>query len=131
MAVTRQCVEVAKLPQRHLVHHNILSDRSLKSTSPDERPRLDCLQSKQGFPQETTMDDVTKCPFKGGARGHGNRDWWPEALDVSVLHRNSGLSDPMGKAFDYAREFKSLDLKALVRDLRGLMTNSQEWWPAD
>jgi catalase-peroxidase len=77
------------------------------------------------------MDDVTKCPFTGGARAHTNRDWWPESLDVSVLHRNSGLSDPMGKAFDYAKEFKSLDLKALVRDLRALMTNSQAWWPAD
>jgi len=79
------------------------------------------------------MDDVTKCPFKGGARAraHANRDWWPESLDVSVLHRNSTLSDPMGKAFDYAKEFKSLDLKALTKDLRALMTNSQEWWPAD
>src|SRR4029078_7503950 len=77
------------------------------------------------------MDDVTKCPFTGGARAHTNRDWWPESLDVSVLHRNSGLSDPMGKAFDYAKEFKSLDLRALVMDLRTLMTNSQQCWPAD
>ena len=77
------------------------------------------------------MDDVTKCPFTGGAGGHGNRDWWPESLDVSLLHRNSNLSDPMGKTFDYAKEFKTLDLKAVVRDLRSLMTNSQEWWPAD
>ncbi len=49
------------------------------------------------------MDDVTKCPFSGGAGGHGNRDWWPESLDVSLLHRNSNLSDPMGKTFDYAK----------------------------
>ena len=76
------------------------------------------------------MDDRTKCPFTG-ARGHSNRDWWPDALDVSVLHRNSSLSDPMGKAFDYAKEFKTLDLNAVVKDLRALMTNSQEWWPAD
>ena len=58
------------------------------------------------------MDDRTKCPFTG-SRGHANRDWWPDALDVSVLHRNSNLSDPMGKAFDYAKEFKTLDLNAV------------------
>src|SRR5205085_1048314 len=63
--------------------------------------------------------------------GRRNRDWWPEALDVSVLHRNSDLSDPMGKEFDYAKEFKTLDLNALIKDLHALMTDSQEWWPAD
>jgi len=77
------------------------------------------------------MDDRTKCPFSGGNRAHTNRDWWPEALDISVLHRNSTLSDPMGKAFDYAKEFKTLDLNVLSKDLRALMTSSQEWWPAD
>jgi catalase-peroxidase len=71
------------------------------------------------------------CPFSGGKRGHGNRDWWPDALDIEMLHRNSSLSDPMGKDFDYAREFKSLDLDAVIKDLHALMTNSQEWWPAD
>jgi catalase-peroxidase len=76
------------------------------------------------------MDDKTKCPFTG-ARGRGNRDWWPDALDVSVLHRNSTLSDPMGEAFDYAKEFKTLDLNAVIKDLHALMTESQEWWPAD
>jgi len=77
------------------------------------------------------MDDTTKCPFSGGKRAPSNRDWWPDALDVSVLHRNSTLSDPMGKAFDYAKEFKTLDLNAVIKDLHALMTNSQEWWPAD
>jgi catalase-peroxidase len=76
------------------------------------------------------MDDKTKCPFTG-TNGRTNRDWWPDTLDVSVLHRNSALSDPMGKAFDYAKEFKSLDLNAVVKDLHALMTESQEWWPAD
>jgi catalase-peroxidase len=76
------------------------------------------------------MDDRTKCPFTG-TRGHSNREWWPDALDISVLHRNSALSDPMDAAYDYAKEFKSLDLKALTRDLRALMTDSQPWWPAD
>jgi catalase-peroxidase len=77
------------------------------------------------------MASESKCPFTGGSRGHTNRDWWPDALDISVLHRNSSLSDPMGKAFDYSREFKTLDLNAVIKDLRALMTNSQEWWPAD
>jgi catalase-peroxidase len=76
------------------------------------------------------MDDKTKCPFTG-ERGPKNRDWWPDALDVSVLHRNSTLSDPMGEAFDYAKEFKTLDLNAVIKDLKALMTESQEWWPAD
>jgi catalase-peroxidase len=77
------------------------------------------------------MDDQTKCPFTGGNRGHANRDWWPDTLDISVLHRNSTMSDPMGKAFDYAKEFKTLDLDAVIKDLHALMTESQEWWPAD
>jgi catalase-peroxidase len=78
------------------------------------------------------MDAKTddKCPFTG-TRGHTNRDWWPNTLDISVLHQNSNLSDPMGEAFDYAKEFKSLDLKALIKDLTALMRDSQEWWPAD
>ena len=79
----------------------------------------------------TTDDKSGKCPFAGGKRGHRNRDWWPDALDVSVLHRNSRLSDPMGEAFDYAKEFKSLDLDAVIKDLHALMTDSQAWWPAD
>src|SRR6266852_779161 len=77
------------------------------------------------------MDDVTKCPFTGGMHTHTNRDWWPNQLDVRSLHRNSTLSDPMGEAFDYAKEFKSLDLNAVIKDLHALMTDSQEWWPAD
>jgi catalase-peroxidase len=74
--------------------------------------------------------DTGKCPFTG-ARGHANRDWWPDALSIEMLHRNSNLSDPMGKAFDYAKEFKTLDLKAVIKDLHSLMTDSQPWWPAD
>ena len=77
------------------------------------------------------MDDVTKCPFTGGTRGRRNREWWPDALDIEMLHRNSSLSDPMGKDFNYAKEFKTLDLDAVIKDLHALMTDSQEWWPAD
>lgn len=78
------------------------------------------------------MDDVTKCPFSGGQpTPRSNRDWWPNQLNLQVLHQHSTLSDPMGEAFDYAKEFKSLDLNAVIKDLHALMTDSQEWWPAD
>jgi catalase-peroxidase len=76
-------------------------------------------------------ESAGKCPFTGGTRGRGNRDWWPDALDIEMLHRNSPLSDPMDKDFDYAKEFQSLDLDAVIKDLHALMTDSQEWWPAD
>ncbi len=78
-----------------------------------------------------TDEGAGKCPFTGGSRGRTNRDWWPDHLEIQVLHRNSTLSDPMGEAFDYAEEFKTLDLNAVIKDLRALMTDSQEWWPAD
>jgi catalase-peroxidase len=81
--------------------------------------------------KETAVKTAGACPVKHGAPPRRNRDWWPDALDISVLHRNSELSDPMDEAFDYAREFKTLDLKAVVKDLRALMTDSQDWWPAD
>ena len=77
------------------------------------------------------MDETTKCPFTGGNRAHANRDWWPNQLNLQVLHQHSTLSDPMGEAFDYAKEFKSLDLEAVIKDLHALMTDSQDWWPAD
>ena len=78
-----------------------------------------------------TDDNAGKCPFSGGRRGHSNRDWWPEMLDIQILHRNSNLSDPMGEDFDYAREFQTLDLDAVIKDLHAVMTDSQDWWPAD
>ena len=78
------------------------------------------------------MDDTTKCPFPGGQGTHrSNQDWWPNQLNLSVLHQNSPLSNPMGKEFNYAEEFKSLDLDAVIKDLHSLMTASQDWWPAD
>src|SRR5437763_8178637 len=72
-----------------------------------------------------------KCPVAHGARGRRNPDWWPDALDISLLHRNSTLSDPMGQRFDYAKAFQSLDLDAVIKDLHVIMTESQDWWPAD
>ncbi|HXY99458.1 MAG TPA: catalase/peroxidase HPI, partial [Stellaceae bacterium] len=77
------------------------------------------------------MASESKCPFTGGSHAHTNRDWWPNQLDLRVLHQHSSRSDPMGEAFDYAKEFKSLDLHAVVKDLHALMTDSQDWWPAD
>jgi catalase-peroxidase len=78
-----------------------------------------------------TDDSAGKCPITGGTRGHRNRDWWPEHLDIGVLHTNAPAADPMGEAFDYAKEFESLDLDAVIKDLHALMKDSQEWWPAD
>jgi catalase-peroxidase len=78
-----------------------------------------------------TDDSAGKCPFTGGTRGHRNRDWWPEQLDIGVLHTNAPAADPMGEAFDYAKEFESLDLDAVIKDLHALMKDSQDWWPAD
>ena len=77
-----------------------------------------------------TDESAGKCPVMHVV-ARTNRDWWPNQLNIQVLHHNSTLSDPMGKAFDYAKEFKSLDLNAVIKDLHALMTDSQEWWPAD
>jgi catalase-peroxidase len=83
------------------------------------------------------MSSESKCPFTGGMLQHttagakGNADWWPNQLNLAILHQNSSLSNPMGEKFDYAKEFKSLDLDAVIKDLRALMTDSQDWWPAD
>lgn len=80
-----------------------------------------------------TDDNAGKCPVAhgGGSKGHRNGDWWPEHLDIGVLHTNHPAADPMGEAFDYAEEFKTLDLDAVIKDLHVVMTDSQEWWPAD
>ena len=83
------------------------------------------------------MTTEATCPFSGGARkptvagASTNAHWWPDQLQLNILHQRSSLSDPMGEAFNYAEEFKSLDLKAVKQDLLALMTNSQDWWPAD
>ncbi|WP_093103238.1 catalase/peroxidase HPI [Variovorax sp. CF079] len=78
------------------------------------------------------MQAEAKCPFHHAVgRGNVNRDWWPNQLRVDLLHQHSSKSDPMGKDFDYAKEFKSLDYESLKKDLRALMTDSQDWWPAD
>src|SRR5271157_985962 len=78
------------------------------------------------------MSTEAKCPFVHTAAGAaGNADWWPSQLNLKILHMHSPLSDPMDKKFNYAEEFNSLDLNAVIKDLRALMTDSQDWWPAD
>jgi catalase-peroxidase len=83
------------------------------------------------------MTTEAKCPYSGTAikqataAARTNADWWPEQLNLKVLHQHSPKADPMGEAFDYAAEFKTLDLDAVIRDLHALMTDSQDWWPAD
>jgi catalase-peroxidase len=78
-------------------------------------------------------DDASKCPVTGGQsrRATTNRDWWPDQLNLKILHQNPPAGDPMGEKFNYAEEFKSLDLEAVKQDLYALMTDSQDWWPAD
>ena len=81
-------------------------------------------------------DNISKCPVMGGATTHtssatNNQDWWPNQLNLNILAKNSSLSDPMGEEFDYAEEFKTVDLDALQADIEEIMTTSQDWWPAD
>ena len=87
---------------------------------------------------ENNSDNISKCPVTGttqqhhvGSSGTKNRDWWPNQLKLNILRQHSSVSNPMGEDFDYAEEFKSLDLEALKKDLQKLMTDSQDWWPAD
>jgi len=86
---------------------------------------------------DNQSNDISKCPFHNGsmdkqaAAGTKNRDWWPKQLKINILRQNSALSDPLDKDFNYAEAFKSLDLEAVKKDLHALMTDSQDWWPAD
>jgi catalase-peroxidase len=82
--------------------------------------------------KDKTTSAEAKCPVAHGVRkSHANVDWWPNQVNLKVLHQHSPKSDPMGKEFNYAEEFKTLDLNAVIKDLHALMTDSQEWWPAD
>ncbi|HEY1659222.1 MAG TPA: catalase/peroxidase HPI [Candidatus Sulfotelmatobacter sp.] len=93
------------------------------------------LATSSGSVSPETKDKSTlpeaKCPFNHGASVATNRDWWPKQVNVQVLNQHSPKSDPMGEEFNYAEEFKSLDLNAVIKDLNALMTDSQDWWPAD
>ncbi len=86
---------------------------------------------------DSNNGDISKCPVMGCARKHkaagawSNANWWPNQLNLKILHQHSELSNPMDEEFDYAKEFKALDLEAVRQDLYTLMTDSQDWWPAD
>ena len=83
------------------------------------------------------MTEERKCPVTGrtsnptAGSGMSNRDWWPNQLNLKILHQHSRMSNPMGETYNYAEEFKKLDLQAVKKDLYALMTDSQDWWPAD
>src|SRR5215213_8033638 len=103
--------------------------RSRTVSHPNEAAKED----KDGFSESISESEnpAIPSPTPKAHRPRTNRDWWPNQLDLSVLHQHSSLSNPLGEDFDYAEEFKSLDLEALRRDLLELMTTSQDWWPAD
>ena len=102
-----------------------------------------CTSSKNPHTNRHQGEDMTsgvsRCPVTGRTRmptatadrGTSNQDWWPNKLNLDILHQNASLSNPMGEDFNYAEEFKTLDLSALKKDLEALMTDSQDWWPAD
>src|SRR5438309_8483323 len=117
---------------------NIVSDLSLaRSISPSRRaPWMAREESKMADKQHTgsvseSENPVIPSPIPKRTRPRTNRDWWPNQIDLSVLHQHSSLSNPLGEDFNYAEQFKSLDLDALKKDLIELMTTSQDWWPAD
>src|SRR5487761_1917622 len=81
--------------------------------------------------EKESMTEPGKCPFAGRSKARTNREWWPNQVNVQILNQHAPRSNPLGQAFDYAREFNSLDLQAVIKDLHALMTDSQDWWPAD
>ena len=86
--------------------------------------------------KEESVDEAAKCPFPGGANTSAarilpNAQWWPNQLNLKILHQKSPAANPLDEDFDYAEEFKTLDLDAVIKDVTAVMTTSQEWWPAD
>ena len=87
--------------------------------------------------EHNTNSNGGKCPFSGGSVNQSadnqtkNQDWWPKSLNLDILHQHDTKTNPLGETFNYADEFKKLDLQALKNDLKAFMTDSQEWWPAD
>src|ERR1039458_1496202 len=117
-----------------------MSERETQTPGPpivdDQNALLTESRSSESEPGESRPGEA-KCPFSSGVLKHtgagapSNASWWPDQLNLKILHQQSSLSNPMGEEFDYAQEFKSLDLDAVIKDLTALMTDSQDWWPAD
>jgi catalase-peroxidase len=106
--------------------------RPTRSTSGGEVPVILAPDGRAAVKGDDNMDDESKCPYSGGAgKGASNRDWWPNQLNLRVLHPPTPAAGPMGDAFDYAEDFKTLDLDALKKDIEAVMTRSEDWWPAD
>src|SRR5262245_27620037 len=104
----------------------------LRLWPPDKFPAFHAAPRSEENMDKVDDKSAGKCPVvHATAAARTNREWWPNQLSLRGLHQHSTLSDPMGKAFDYAEEFKRLDLDAVIKDLHALMTDSQDWWPAD
>jgi catalase-peroxidase len=114
-----------------------ISSQSFGANSKEDELMEKELATAVGASVPENLSTESKCPVTGGARRHTaagaatNADWWPNQLNLKILHQHSSLSNPMDKDFNYAKEFKSLDLNAVIKDLHALMTTSQDWWPAD
>jgi len=133
-----------QIPYRIPAAHRAMDNRIAKGNQ-GENPMSDNQTQNPGPPivdmQNAELSESkpgeAKCPFAHGERKHtiagtpSNANWWPNQLNLKILHQHSQLSNPMGEEFNYAKEFKSLDLNAVIKDLHELMTTSQAWWPAD
>jgi catalase-peroxidase len=113
-------------------HHHISLETRTKTGTIEEASLTIAVSHR-----ETIMNRESKCPVTGmthaqaSARGTSNRDWWPNQVNLSILHQHSALSNPMDPSFNYTEAFAQLDLAAVKDDLYALMTDSQDWWPAD
>src|SRR5260370_22462682 len=122
-------------PRGFVVRHNFLTNS--KEDKHMDKQLTTATGATLPDNQEQNLSSVSKCPVANGAHRHTaaggptNAGWWPNQLNLKILHQRSPLSDPMDKEFNYAEEFKSLDLDAVIKDLHALMTKSQDWWPAD
>jgi catalase-peroxidase len=131
---------VCELPSRlniELLPHNAGWTTELHRESQGDVSMSEMTPGPPIVDDQNAMLGEPKCPFSNGARKHtlagtqAYANWWPNQLNLKILHQHSQLSNPMGEAFNYAEEFKSLDLDAVIKDLHALMTASQDWWPAD
>ena len=118
----------------------VAQNRSAPSATAGAGQKTPAKQPEKDLPKEGVPEGAQKCPVMAGSAGpyrhtaagaKSTRDWWPNQLNLSILHQNSSKSNPLGAEFQYAEEFKKLDLEALKKDLNELLTTSQEWWPAD